>query len=280
MTTPSGASSALAVVSAMPLLRLGAWEGPLDLLLELARDGRVDLARLSAVELVEQAAAAALGALGEGRATLGEAAGWTVMTASLVALRSRLLLPPDEEERQEAEQAAEALRRAALQRQHMRLLADWLARRPLLGQDTFARGMPEGRIASAPGGADLTTPVHSLARLMLGILRVVERPLSERSGRAAGWRPVPPPLWTPADAGARLRAALAAGLPAEGVSLLTLLPAPGGRKTRTKLQQRTAVASTLLAALEAAREGEAELAQQSDFGELQVMTGPARNERP
>ena len=36
----------------MPVLRLGAWEGPLDLLLELARAGRIDLARLSAVELV------------------------------------------------------------------------------------------------------------------------------------------------------------------------------------------------------------------------------------
>ena len=66
----------------MPLLQLGAWEGPLDLLLELARAGRIDLARLSAVELVEQATAAALDALGEGRATLGEAAGWTVMAAS------------------------------------------------------------------------------------------------------------------------------------------------------------------------------------------------------
>lgn len=258
----------------MPVLRLGAWEGPLDLLLELARAGRIDLARLSAVELVEQAAAAALEALGEGRATLGEAATWTVMAASLVALRSRLLMPPDEEERQEAEQAAEALRRAALQREHMRLLADWLGRRPQLGRDVFARGRPDGRIASAPNQVDVATPVHSLARLMLGILRVVEQPFPGASGAVAGWRPVPPPLWTPADAGAHLRAALAAGLPVEGVPLLTLLPASGGRKTRTQLQQRAAVASTLMAALEAAREGHAELSQQSVFSDVQVMNGP------
>ena len=55
---PRSATRATVGNSGAPELRLGLWEGPLDLLLELARAGRVDLARLSILEAVEQSGAA------------------------------------------------------------------------------------------------------------------------------------------------------------------------------------------------------------------------------
>jgi len=62
------------------------------------------------------------------------------MAAQLAWLRSRLLLPEDSREGEEARQEAEALRRRLADREHARRLADWLERRPRLGRDVFVRG--------------------------------------------------------------------------------------------------------------------------------------------
>lgn len=98
----------------------------------LARAQRVDLARISLSAVVEQLARA----LHERTAALlGEKADWLVMGAWLVLLRTRLLLPREVLEHGAAEAEAERLRGA--------LLAAWLAGRPQLGRDVFARGRPE-----------------------------------------------------------------------------------------------------------------------------------------
>ena len=82
-----------------PELRLGAWEGPLDLLLELARARKVDLAALSIADLAEQFGAALQAGVAQRRVPLPRLGDWLVRAAHLALLRSRLLLPADSGER-------------------------------------------------------------------------------------------------------------------------------------------------------------------------------------
>ena len=84
-------------------LQLEGYEGPLDLLLELARAQKVDLAKISIVALVEQFLAVIEGAR---RIRLELAADWLVMAAWLAWLKSRLLIPPEQEEGEDAEALA------------------------------------------------------------------------------------------------------------------------------------------------------------------------------
>src|SRR3712207_7848561 len=100
MTPDAGAAEALADVSqaevgnsGAPVLRLEAWEGPLDLLLELARAQRVDLARISVADLAAQFVAVLDAAIAHRAVPLSRLAEWTIMAAWLLVLRSRLLLP-------------------------------------------------------------------------------------------------------------------------------------------------------------------------------------------
>ena len=74
-------------------LRLDGFEGPLDLLLELARAQKVDLERISILSLVDQFLLVVEQAR---RVRLEIAADWLVMAAWLAWLKSRLLLPPEE----------------------------------------------------------------------------------------------------------------------------------------------------------------------------------------
>lgn len=118
------------------------FEGPLDLLLELARRQKVDLARISILALAEQY----LAFIEEARRTRLElAADYLVMAAWLAFLKSRLLLPeqPKGEEPSAADLAmalAERLRRLEL----IRIAADRLTQRGRLGRDMFLRGGGEG----------------------------------------------------------------------------------------------------------------------------------------
>src|SRR3954452_24609398 len=89
--------------SGAPVLRLEAWEGPLDLLLELARAQRVDLARISVTELATQFAAVLDAAIARRAVPLSRLAEWLIMAAWLLLLRSRLLLPAGSAESAEAE---------------------------------------------------------------------------------------------------------------------------------------------------------------------------------
>ncbi|WP_131829746.1 segregation and condensation protein A, partial [Teichococcus deserti] len=84
-------------------VRLEVYEGPLDLLLELARSQKVDIARISILALVDQYLAVIEGAQ---RVRLELAADWLVMAAWLAWLKSRLLLPEDPQEEEDAEALA------------------------------------------------------------------------------------------------------------------------------------------------------------------------------
>src|SRR5947199_10822422 len=124
-------------------LRLDGFEGPMDLLLELARAQKVDLHRISILQLVEQYLAIIEGAH---RVRLDLAADWLVMAAWLAWLKSRLLLPPGTEAAEEGEEAAEVLAGRLVELQAVRDLAVWLGERPQLGVDQFARGAPENLV--------------------------------------------------------------------------------------------------------------------------------------
>ena len=117
------------------VLSLTGFEGPLDLLLELARAQKVDLAQISILSLVEQYLAVIEGAR---RVRLELAADWLVMAAWLTWLKSRLMLPVDLEDPEgNATEAAEALAARLLELEAIRAAALWLGNRPILGRDVF-----------------------------------------------------------------------------------------------------------------------------------------------
>ncbi len=230
------------------VLHLQGFDGPLDLLLDLARQQKLDLATISILSLVDQFLAVVEGAR---RVRLELAADWLVMAAWLAWLKSRLLLPQGEAA-EEGEVAAEVLANRLRDLQRVRLLAVWLSQRPQLGQDVFARGAPE----------DLTERDRSrLALDMPGLMRAYLAAL-RRGSTATPYRPRPVNLWSVQEALARL-AALVGSLP-DWSSLDAFLPDALG----TPLQRRGALASTLIAGLEMARSGTLRLRQEDAFGPI------------
>jgi segregation and condensation protein A len=118
------------------------FEGPLDLLLELARRQKVDLAKISVLALAEQYLAF-IEAAHNLRFEL--AADYLVMAAWLAYLKSRLLLPKQEKDEEPlAEDLAAALAFRLQRLEAIRAAAEALVNRPRLGRDIFTRGQPEG----------------------------------------------------------------------------------------------------------------------------------------
>ncbi|MBU8541754.1 segregation and condensation protein A [Falsiroseomonas tokyonensis] len=247
--------------SGAPALRLGSYEGPLDLLLELARAQRVDLAAISVVQLAEAFGAAVERAIAGRRVPLSQMADWLVMAAWLLLLRSRLLLPAGSEPDRAAQAEAAELRRRLADRAAVQAMADWLERRPQLGREVFGRGAPE------PDPAPM--PLADITELLRACLRLIALPM-----RHLVYRPNPPPLWRVPDALARIRELLAA-LPVQGAPLAHFIPG-GGERASTPLQRRAAIASTLVAALELGRDGAVTLEQEAAFGAIHLQSSARR----
>jgi segregation and condensation protein A len=243
------------------VLHLEGFEGPLDLLLDLARGQKVDLARISILSLVDQYLRMIEGAR---RVRLELAADWLVMAAWLTWLKSRLLLPAGTAAQEEGEQAAEVLAARLRDLQAIRVAAVWLSRRPVLGQDVFARGVPE----------DLTETDRSRLALDLpGLIRSYLAAMRRNAGTRQ-YRPAAVTVWTIKDALARL-ADLVGSLP-DWTSLERFLP----EGTGTALQRRAALASTLVAGLEMARGGLLRLRQEAPFGPILLHRAEENHERP
>jgi segregation and condensation protein A len=242
---------------AAPVLAVDGFAGPLDWWLEMARGQKIDLSKISIAALIGAFATALERALAErtGARTLAHYASWTVTAATLTELWSRLLLPLDAPAARAAVEEAEALRRHWLERGRMRAAADWLDRRAQLGRDVFRRGQPE--IDQASRGADLT----DLLRACLAALLVPEE-------AAVALQPRPPPLWTASNALAQL-ARLLDVLP-DGSPLEAYLPTIPRDAPRRALRQRAAVASTLIAALERARDGALSLEQEAAWRPIRL----------
>lgn len=123
------------------LIDVQGFEGPLDLLLHLARNQRVDLARISVLALAEQY----LQFVEQARALRLElAADYLVMAAWLAFLKSKLLIPKQKgDDEATGEELAASLQFRLKRLEAMRDAAGTLANRNRLGRDIFARGMPE-----------------------------------------------------------------------------------------------------------------------------------------
>ncbi len=237
-------------------LRLEGFEGPLDLLLDLARTQKVDLAKISILALVEQYLAVIEGAR---RIRLELAADWLVMAAWLAWLKSKLLLPPGAEA-EEAETAADVLAARLRDLQAMRAAGIWLGARPRLGVDVFARGAPEDHTA-----IDRSRLLLDLTSLVRAYVLVARR----AAGMKRVYRPRPVSLWSVQDALARL-ARLLGSVP-DWTSLDQFLPEELG----DPLQRRAALASTLMAGLEMARGGTLRLRQEAAFGPILLRRAEA-----
>ncbi len=124
------------------LLNIDGYEGPIDVLLDLARHQKVDLTKISILQLARQY----LSFIERAKAfNLELAAEYLVMAAWLAYLKSRLLLPRDDNDpERSAADMAEALQFQLRRLESMRNAADALRKRPQLGREVFARGMPEG----------------------------------------------------------------------------------------------------------------------------------------
>lgn len=230
-------------------LTLDGWEGPLDLLLSLARAQKVDLAKLSILALVDQY----LAYIANARALKLElAADYLVMAAWLAYLKSCLLLPAEPEADPDPHELAAALQWRLQRLEAMREAGARLMAHDQLGREVFARARPEGI-------RPLTQERWrvSLFDLISGYGAMAGRaaqPVYEIRRRA---------VMALDEAIARLEGLLGRRL--DWTELARFLP-PGGEGE----YRRSALASTFVAALELTRQGRAELSQGTPYGPLLV----------
>ena len=232
-------------------LSLDGWEGPLDLLLTLARAQKVDLHAISILALTEQYLTYIANAR---HLKLEIAADYLVMAAWLAYLKSCLLLPRDEEADPSAEELALRLQLRLQRLDAMREAGARLLGRDRLGRDVFVRGAPEGLkqfrrsawqvtpfdLFAAYGAVKARTgpAMHVIAeRAVMGLEEAIER------------------------------VARMIGLAIEWTDLAAFLPEYGDAQYR-----RSALASSFLAALELARRGTLEMAQDESFAPLKLRS--------
>lgn len=230
------------------VLHLEGFEGPLDLLLELARTQKVDLAKISILALVEQFLAVIEGAR---RVRLELAADWLVMAAWLTWLKSRLLVP-QLGEAEDAETAAEILQARLIDLQAMRQASAWLGQKPQLGWDAFARGIPE----------DFTETDRSKLRLEMSGLLSAYLMARRRAGAKLQYKPKPMLYFSVQNALERLQKLL--GTLPDWSSLEQFLP----EGLQDGIPKRAAISATLIAGLEMAKDGRLNLRQDERFGPI------------
>jgi segregation and condensation protein A len=251
-----------------PLLTFDGFSGPLERLLSLARAQQIDLAQLPLASLVDQLVAALQQA--PPATPLGQKGDWVVMAAWLVQLRSLLLLPATAPARLAGEVEAEQLRTRLIDLHAMQAVAAWLAQRPQLGHDVFARGQPElfGVTVGNP-------PALDGIEFLWASLALFDDDLPD-ADTTTRYQPRWWDLHTIADARVRILRLLADS-PA-GRLLDTLLPeADDGveRVTPAELRRRSARASTFVASLELTKQGDVVLGQEDFLSPLHVSSAPA-----
>ena len=224
------------LVPEAPELHLDVFDGPLDLLLDLAERERIDLSRISVRAMAEQFAAAM--ARFEKHVSLERRATWLVLAARLVQLRSLLLVPATPQAAAawwDAERDLARLRELRF----IKAAAAWLQARPQHGQDVLTRKL-RGR----------DPRVASYMQVIEACLTLLEAE-DDDVGAAPVYRPPARQLFNVPDALARMRATLAALT--EPAPLTVFLPRLPQAAADRALLARSAVSSTLIAALELAR---------------------------
>ena len=227
------------------------FEGPLDLLLTLARQQKVDLAKISILALADQY----LAFVEEARKLRLElAADYLVMAAWLAYLKSRLLLPePPEPDGLSAEEMATALAQRLRRLEAIRTVAEQLLNRPQLGREVFSRGRPEPI-------ADIKRPEWSATLYDLLSAYAVQRQKQARAYVRVPKRTV----WSLAEAREALERLIggAADWSRLDQYLLAYMVEPS--------LKATVLASSFAATLELVREGRLEMHQHAAFAPLYV----------
>lgn len=234
------------------------YEGPLDLLLTLSRTQKVDLRKISILQLAQQY----LDFVEKAKALRIElAADYLVMAAWLAFLKSRLLLPPDpSEEGPSGEELAAHLAFQLERLQAMRNAAAQLMARDQKGRDFFARGIPEDvtRVRKVTYSATLLDLMQGYARIRT---RDEFRPfVMDRES-----------VFTMEQALERIRGLI--GFAGSWTDISSYLP-PGWENDPVK--RRSATAATFAASLELVKEGKAEIRQSGTFEPIQLR----RKEKP
>lgn len=229
------------------------FEGPLDLLLALARTQKVDLAKISVLALVEQY----LAYINEVQRLKLEVAGdYLVMAAWLAFLKSRLLLPKEKVEpgEQSAEEMAQKLAFRLARLEAMRGAIAQLMTRKRLGRDVFGRGMPEG--VTTIRDTEWTAQIYDLLKAYADQRRRTVKVTHVVKARK---------VWSIKEARQRLET-LVGESTGQWMQLDLFLHhyLPQGEETKT------VVASSFGATLEMAREGVVELQQEAPFAPLYV----------
>ena len=248
-------SSDLASDEQALIVDVAGFEGPLDLLLTLARQQKVDLAKISILALADQY----LVFIEEARKIRLElAADYLVMAAWLAYLKSRLLIPvADGDLGPSAEDMANALALRLKRLEAIRIAADQLTSRPQLGRDIFGRGAPEPI-------ADIKRPEWTATLYDLLTAYAAQR---EKSALARV-RFAPRTVWSLAEAREALERLV-------GVSqdwgrldefLITYLVEPEMRST--------VMASSFAAILEMVREGALDVQQGEPFAPIYLRKRP------
>lgn len=238
------------------VLEIEGFEGPLDLLLTLAQGQKVDLRRISILQLAEQYLRFVAEAQ---RLRIELAADYLVMAAWLAFLKSRLLLPqPSGPDGPTGEELAALLAERLKRLEAIRRAAAHLMAQDRLGVHFFARGQTEAlslgrQVAWQASLADLLKAYAAIRT------RESYQPLHLKR----------PPVLTLEEAFRRLQGMI--GDVVSWESLLRFLP---GDWTETPQRRRSATASTFAAALELAKRGQVELRQAAPFAAL-YLRAPA-----
>lgn len=233
------------------------FEGPLDLLLTLSRTQKVDLRKVSVLQLAEQY----LDFIDQAKELRIElAADYLVMAAWLAFLKSRLLLPPDPEE--EGPSGEELAAHLAFQLERLSAMRDAAAKlmaRDQLGRDFFVRGIPEDVTRSRK-----VTYTATLLDLMQAYSRIRTRDefrpfVMDRDN-----------VFTLEQALDRMRGLI--GYAGEWSDLLSYLPEGWDVDP---VRRRSATAATFAASLELAKSGQIELRQGEMFAPIQIRKKPS-----
>ncbi len=231
------------------------FEGPLDLLLTLARQQKVDLAKISILALADQYLAFIEAAR---QLRLELVADYLVMAAWLAYLKSRLLLPEQPPpEGLSAEELANALALRLRRLEGLRRVAEQLLDRPQLGRDVFRRGQPEPI-------AEIKRPEWSATLYDLLSAYATRRQIQARAYVRLPKRTV----WSLAEARKALERLIGCSVEWSPLDqyLLAFLVEPS--------QRPTVLASSFAATLELVREGRVEMHQHAPFAPLYVRARP------
>lgn len=244
------------------IVDIDGYEGPLHVLLALARSQKVDLLKLSVTRLAEQYLAFVQRAR---HLRFSLAADYLVMAAWLAYLKSRLLLPRNERAKEEeppAEEVAAALAFRLAKLDAMRRAVEDLSQRPQLKRDVFTRGDPEAvRIVSS--GA-IEGDLYQLMSAYIG---------QRKKETARHYQPRPPVAYPLDDARDRLRGLLPELSGWTALGGIAPHDFGGGGPSRASY-----LASTLAAGLELVKEGTMEARQLEAFSDLYLRSRKARPE--